>query len=445
MTENMKKLGKAFVTFTNSSFTKRSIFKLPEELKSCKISLANDPGDIIWNNFHISFFNRLFRIIISFIITFFVILFVTCSASFALYLQIILIFDSQKITSIFGNLLTISELKKYLTPTIINYLINLLELSPYVIVFITNSMDGIIKSVTKQEKHISRNSYYTSLIIKLILFLFCNITIPPFFAVYYCLGERSNNYGYNYFLYNFIGLIVCQIVISQTFFVKCARYIKDLIKILISFFKLFPFKEFYRYNDRRGKIIKTFIEKRNPKRVRYEFIYGMARNLNILILMVSMAPLVPSVLIFGFFYFLIDFFFERFHIVYFSDKSHHSGNGLLKRIPIILFFYIIVSAISHSFYLQLHTEGFKIYSTIGTISFEAFLGFIFLIISIILSILRRRILFGDSENKTKGINYKHPYQDTMYSFIDKEMEDIHRKGKENIVESRNTLSFYVRE
>eukprot|EP01080_Neovahlkampfia_damariscottae_P000661 gene661-8162_t len=445
MTESMKKLGKAFVTFSNSSCTKRSIFGLPPELKKCSVNLAHDPGDIIWNNFHISFCNRFFRIIISYIVTLFVILFVTGAASFALYLQIILIFDSTQITGLFGTLFTVSQTKKYLTPEIVKYLIYLLELSPYVIVFITNSMDGVIKAVTKQEKHVSRNSYYTSLIIKLIIFLFCNITLPPFFAVYYVLGQKATNYRYNYFLYNFIGLVVCQIIVSQTFFVKCARYIKDLIKISISCVRLFPCKEFYRYHDRRTTIFKTFIKKRNPKRVRYEFIYGMARNLNILVLMFSMAPLVPSVLIFGLMYFIIDFFFERFHIVYFADKSHHSGNRLLKRIPIILFFYMIVCAASHAVYLQLHTEGWTIYATVGTIAFQGILGAIFLIIAIIFSVIRRRILFGDSENKTKGVSYRHPYQDTMHSFIDKEMEDIHRKGQENIIESRNTLSFYVRE
>jgi hypothetical protein len=443
MTGKLKKINKAFVTFTNSSFTKKSLSKLPEDLKKCSASLSHDAGDIIWNNFHVSTCNRIFRIIISYLVTFFVILFVAAGASFALYLQIVLIFDSTQITSIFGGILTITATKQFLTPSLINVLIKILEWSPYFIVFITNSMDGVIKAITKKERHVSRNSYFTSLIVKLVIFLFCNIALPLFLVVHLLLGpEAKNGVSSIFFLHNFIGLVVCQIMVSQIFFVKCVRYIKDLIRISLALMRSFPIKEFYRFSEKRIEILKTFIQKRNPKRPQYEFIYGIARNLNILVLMLAIGPLVPLVLVFGCFYFLIDFLFERFHILYFSEKSHQSGNRILKRIPIILFFYIVASSVAHLLFIQLSASPTQIYIIAGVFGAVIVVAVIFIVISIGYSMVRRKIIFGEHENQTIGVSYKHPYQETMHSFLEKEMDEFERN--ENIP-STNNLSMYVKE
>jgi hypothetical protein len=455
MTGNLKKINKAFVTFTNSSFTKKALSKLPEGLKKCSASLSHDAGDIIWNNFHVSKCNRLFRVLVSYLITFFVILFVAAGASFALYLQIILIFDSTQITSIFGGILTLTETKRFLTPSLVNVLISILEWAPYFIVFLTNSMDGVIKglillflisptAITKSERHISRNSYYSSLIIKLVVFLFCNIALPPFLVVFFLLGPQAQNGATSvFFLHNFLGLVVCQIIVSQIFIVKCVRYIKDLIRISIAFARSFPLKQFYRYSEKRIEILKTFIEKRNPKRPQYEFIYGIARNLNILVLMMSIGPLVPLVLVFGCFYFLIDFLFERFHILYFSEKSHHSGNRILKRIPIILFFYIVASSVAHLLFIQLSASPTQLYLTLGVLGMEVVVAILFFFFSIGYSMVRRRIILGEYENKTTGVSYKHPYQETMHSFLEKEMDEF--EGNGNVQISTNNLSMYVKE
>ena len=135
-----------------------------------------EPEDLYWENFKYSFRDRVFRIILVFLV---------CLIIIALSFGLVLLFTllQNKITQ---NEKNINLFVKYLLSFIISIIISVLN----------SLLELVLTKFTLIEKHLSRTNFYLSLSIKLTIFTFFNSAIIPFLSKT-IIVEDKGKYNYN--------------------------------------------------------------------------------------------------------------------------------------------------------------------------------------------------------------------------------------------------------